>query len=215
MKRPFSHVLSILIGAIAGVVVSSAVFAFTGFSVFGSAPEKEPPPSSANNAELTELAYNVLRHIKDGDFNALSNAVHPEFGVVFSPYATVTLSTNRRFSAEQIAMFGSDTNVYVWGVYNGSGEPIEMAPIDYFSEVVLARNYFDASIIGVNRIVRSGNALENITEVFPDVRFIDFHIPGCDKDPSEELDWSSLRIGFEEFEGSLRLTIIVNSAWTV
>ena len=197
-------------------MITSAVFAAVKPSIFDGAHEKHPSTAVINNAELTALAYDVLGHIRDGDFAALSQLAHPDYGVVFSPYTTVTLSTNRRFSAEQIVLFGSDNSTYVWGVHNATGEPIEMTPVDYFAEFVFPRDYFaDASIIGLNRIVKSGNALENILDEFPGVRFVDFHISGGEKDTPEEFDWSSLRLGFEEHEGSLWLTVILRSTWTV
>jgi len=195
-------------------MISCTVFAAAGSTIFGGA-EKHKAAADTNNAELIAFAYAILDYVRDGDYIALSQVAHPEFGVVFSPCATVTLSTNKRFSPEQIAAFGSDTNTYVWGVHDGSGEPIEMTPSDYFSGIVFGRNYLDAPVIGVNRIVKRGNALENITEIFPDAKFVDFHIPGGEKDSAEELDWNSLRLGFEVYEDTLRLTIVIHSKWTV
>ena len=200
---------------IVGIVISSLLFAMTGYSFFGGTPDNPTPTVDVNNAELTKLSYTVMRYINDGNYNALSNVAHPEFGVVFSPSATVTLNTNKCFRSEQIAAFGSDHNVYVWGVQESKGEPIEMTPANYFTEYILAKNYVNAPVIGINHIVKSGNALENITEVFPDIKFVDFHIPGGDKDSTEDLSWTSLRLGFEEYEGKLWLTLILNSRWTV
>jgi len=215
LKKPFPLVIPVLIGVIIGALISSTIFAVTGLSVFGRAPKRIDAPVVANDADLTAVALDVVGYIGSNDFGSLASVVHPDYGVVFSPYATVTLSTNKRFSAEQIALFGTDSTVYVWGVYDGSGEPIEMTPAAYFSEFVFSRNYCEAPVIGVNRIIKSGNALENITEMFPGVKFVDFHIPGCDMDLLGELDWSSLRLGFEEEDGRLWLTVILNSRWTV
>lgn len=207
--------LFILIGVIVGIMISSILYVMTGYSLFSRASTIQPSAVETSNAELTELAYTVLGYISHGDYHALSRITHPEFGVVFSPYATVELTRNKCFQADQIASFGSDNTVYVWGVQEGTGEPIEMTPVDYFTKYIFAKDYFSASVIGVNRIIKSGNALENITEVFPDVKFVDFHIPGGDKDSSEDFNWSSLRLGFEEYEGKLWLTLIMNSKWTV
>jgi len=216
LKKSFNRVLFLLIGVVAGFVIAGLVFVATGFSIFGGAPEKPPSSASLTNAELTAVAFEVLESIRDGDFAALSRFAHPDFGIVFSPYATISLLTNRCFSAEQIASFGSDSNMYVWGVLSGSGEPIEMTPVDYFAEFVFPRDYFAcASVIGVNRIVTSGNALENILEEFPGLLFVDFHIPGGARDEPDELDWSSLRLGFEDIGGSLWLTVILRSTWMV
>ena len=159
------------------------------------------------------LAFSVLEYIGDEDFASLSKMVHPEFGVVFSPYATINLTTDRRFNVDQIASLGADTNTYVWGVYNGSGRPIQLTPAEYLDEFVPAANHMDSVIIGINRIIRSGNALENMTDVFPNVKFVDFHIPSGES--PEELEWVSLRLGFEEYNGILKLVAVVYSAWSL
>jgi hypothetical protein len=177
-----------MIGVVIGIVISSVLYVTTGYSLFSRDTDQQPSAAGVSNAELTELAYTVLGYISDGNYPALSKAAHPEFGVVFSPYATVALSTNKCFQKDQIAAFGSDSTVYVWGVQEGTGEPIEMTAGDYITNYILAKDFRGASVIGINRIVKSGNALENITEVFPDVKFVDFHIPGGEKDSTEDFD---------------------------
>jgi hypothetical protein len=185
-----------------------------GYTLFEGATDQPKAAADMNNAELTSLAYTVVGYIKDGNYRALSRIAHPEFGVVFSPNATVALATNKCFQADQIAAFGSDNTIYVWGIQDGTGEPIEMTVVDYLAEYVLAKDYFNASIIGINQIVKSGNALENIKEVFPEVKFVDFHIPGDEKDSAEDIGWTSLRLGFEEYDNKLWLTLILASKWT-
>ena len=207
--------IMILSSVIAGILISSAIYAFTGFTFFNGTDRKTVVVDDMANADMTALAYAVIEYIRDDDFIALSRVVHPEYGVTLSPYATINLATNRSYTAEEIAVLelGSDTETYVWGVYNGSGEPIVKTVTEYFAEFIPAADFINAPVIGINQIVRSGNALENITDVFPNVKFVDFHIPGGE--PVEEFDWSSLRIGFEEYNGELRLTVIVFSKWTV
>ena len=206
---------AVVIGVVAGILISSAVYIATGFSLFGKFREKPLSVENVSNAELSALSYNILEYIKDGDYSSLSRVAHPELGILFSPQATIELSTNKRFSAAEIAVFGSDTNVYVWGVYSASGEPIEMTPTEYFSRFVFHKDYTAAPFIGVNQIIRTGNALENILDVFPDMQFIEFHIPGDKPDSTEDFDWRTLRLGFEEHNGSLWLTAIIHSEWCV
>ena len=213
IKKPLFSVVMILSGIIAGVLIASVIYSLTGFSIFNGVERKNVSVDDTANADVVLLAYSVLEYIRDEDYLALSHIVHPEYGVVLSPYATINLATDRRFSAEQIAVLDSDTNVYVWGVYNGSGEPIELTPAEYFAGFVPAADHIKTAVIGINRIVRSGNALENMTDVFANVKFVDFHVPGGEL--TEELDWSSLRLGFEEHNGYFRLVAIVYSKWTV
>lgn len=214
LKKVKIIIITAIFGSVAGILISSLLYVTTGFSLFGQPAVRPPASEDIDNAQLVSLAFSVLDFIKDSDFDALSKIAHPDFGVVFSPSATITLSTNRRFNSEQIALFGSDNTIYVWGL-NDVGEPIEHNPADYFAEFVFPSDYTTASVIGINRIVRTGNALENITDEFPGVRFVDFHIPGEDRDSTDDLDWSSLRLGFEEHAGCLWLTVIVRSTWTV
>lgn len=110
--------------------------------------------------------------------------------------------------------FASDKNRYMWGKYDGSGNPIELTPYEYFKAFVYDKDYLSASEIGVNTVVKSGNSLENIQEIFPDARFIDFYSPGADPGAGG-LDWSSLRLVFEEYHGKLMLTVILHSECTV
>ena len=207
-------ILFILVGVIIGVVISTVFYVTMGYLFFDRAHDESIPADQIENVELASFACTVLGYISDGDYSALSRAAHPEFGVVFSPYATVAMNTNKCFQADQIALFGSDQTVYVWGINENTGEPINLTASSYFSDYMLAGDYINASIIGVNRIVKSGNALENMLELFPNVKYVDFHIPGDEKDSNGDYGWSSLRLGFEEYEGKLRLTVVINSKWT-
>lgn len=211
MRRIVRRVIPILAGLIAGIVISCAFFWVTGFPGFFGKRGEPPIYDEVSNASLTALAFSILDDIKVRDYQALSGVVHPEYGVVFSPCSAVNLMTNKCFSPAQVAAFGTDANVYVWGVYSSGGEPIEMTPADYFSYFVFPEDYSTASVVGVNHIVRSGNALENITEMFPDAEFVDFHIPSGDRYSAEDSDWSSLRLGFEDYGGALMLTLILHS----
>lgn len=213
MKKPITYMLLVVGGVIAGLIIAGLIITAMGYSIFDRTNNIPALSAKADNAELTALAFSVAEDIKEGDFLSLSQIAHPEYGVVFSPYATVMLSTDKCFQAEQIAAFKDDNKLYVWGLYNGSGEPIELTVADYFNEFVFNRDYTSASVIGINRIVRSGNALENLTDIFPDVQFVDFYIPGGEKDSAEDCTWNSMRLGFEEYEGSLRLTVILHSEW--
>lgn len=170
--------------------------------------------ADATNAELVDYAYTLLGYVKSGDMSALSLTVHPVKGLVFSPYAAVNLTTNKCFTAAQVAGFGTDGNQYVWGIYDGSGSPISLTPQEYFKKFVFDKDYTRAAEIGVDTVVKAGNALENIRDVFPNCRFVDFHILGT-TEGAGGLDWSSLRLGFEKFNDELRLTAIVHSQWTV
>ena len=215
LKKPVAYALFVILGLAVGVIVAGVVFAAFGNPLFEDMRPKPEEPSNTGNSELVAMAFSVAGSIRDGDYQTLSQVAHPELGVVFSPYATINFTTNKWFQAEHIAAFDTDTSSYVWGVYTGSGEPIELTVAEYFSLFVYDKDYVNATVIGVNKIVRTGNALENITDVFPDVRFVDFYVHRSENDDAEARGWSSLRLGFEEHGGSIWLTVILRSKWTV
>ena len=213
-KINLRHILIFFAGILTYFIVSNAIFLTTGFTLFGRSDNAPPIYDEIGHAELTAFAFDVLELSKEENFLYLSEMVHPDFGLVFSPSATVSLNSNMRFSAQQVAQFQTDSTVYIWGV-DDAGVPIELTPIEYFRTFVLSCDYINASVIGINRVVRSGNALENLTDKFPGVRFVDFHIPADDRNTSDDLDWSSLRLGFEEHDNRLWLSVVVHSTWTV
>lgn len=220
LRKALFGALLVIAGIIVGLAVSLSAYYFTGHQVFadvlGIIPSASPSASigkDAANSELTDYAFSIVQDIKNGDYKALSQAVHPDYGVVFSPYATISLASDKCFTAQQVAGFADDKNKYVWGKYDGSGSPIELTPADYFKSFVFDRDYTLASEIGVDTVVKSGNSLENMSDIFPNARFVDFYIPGT-KD-SGGMDWGILRLGFEEYKGQLKLTVIVHSEWTI
>ncbi len=166
---------------------------------------------NAGDTELTEYARGVLQYLKDRDYASLANMVHPEYGVVFSPYPTVTLSSANCFLPNEVAKFGGDSQRYTWGLYDGSGLPIEMTVEEYFERFVMDVDFTQSRDYSIDEVYRSGNALENVKEVFPNARFVDFYIPGEDMD----INWRSLKLVFESHDGKLYLTAVIHGENTI
>jgi len=214
VKFPIKPIIYVICGVFIGAVIWGVITTFTEINLFPNRETGVVCAETAGNAELASLAYTVLENIRDYDFTALSGVVHPHFGVVFTPYTTINLATDRRFSVSEVQSMGVNTTIYIWGVRNGTGEPISLTPSEFLEQFVPAEDFLDSALVGINKIVRTGNALENIKEVFPEVRFVDFHLTGSEEDIYGIDDWRSLRLGFEEYYGKLRLIAIIHSTWT-
>ena len=169
---------------------------------------------SSDNFPLLSSACAVVRAIQERDYDTLAAFVHPEEGVTFTPYSTVDRDSDLRFTAAQVRQFSTDQTVYTWGVSDGLGSLIELTPAEYFSTYVFNTDYTQAPEIGVDRILQSGNALENLTEAYPGCRFVEFHFPGLDP-ANAGLDWCSLKLVFSPSDSCWQLVGIIHSQWTI
>ena len=171
-------------------------------------------PLPPDNFPLLNTACAVLHALKEEDYGQVASFVHPEKGVTFTPYSTVNLEQDLTLSAAQIQGLEEDPRVYTWGFEDGRGNPIQMTISQYVDRYVFNQDYTQASEIGIDQIMISGNALENITTAYPGCRFVDFWIPSIDP-VNEGLDWCSLKLVFELGESGWLLVGVVHGEWTI
>lgn len=216
-------------------VLSAAVFMMT--ACFSKAPDNPPPPSveppavqpdsnlgddreSPGNAEETadveEQARKSVRVLKEKDMEQLADMAHPVKGIRFSPYGYVDTQSDLVFRAEQLKELITDKAVYEWGVYDGSGEPIQLTFAEYFAKFIYDADFVQSHKTAVNREIGQGTTRSNLTEVYPPDRhsFVEFHFEGLDPQ-FEGLDWKSLRLVFEKSNNGWHLVGIVHDQWTV
>lgn len=168
----------------------------------------------SGSGPLVVRALEVAASIRDGDWASLAGAVHPEKGVTFTPYSSVS-DSDLRFSAEEVAAFGSDSKTYLWGSYDGSGAPMSLTVKDYFAGYVSNADYTRAPYLGVNRVISSGNAVENVADAYPDGQFVELYYSGLDE-ANEGFDWCALKLVFEPAaDGKLMLVGVIHSEWTI
>lgn len=175
---------------------------------------------------LKSVAQKTILAIQNKDFDTLSTLIYPDKGVRFSPYTHVDIQKDIVFTSEQIKTFFQDTKKYLWGEQDGSGEPIELAPADYFKRFIYDQDFAKAKEIAINKIIGHGNTINNISKVYPQSSFVEYHFPGFDPKYGG-MDWKSLRLIFEKWEkwekwekgeqkeGRWFLIGIVHDEWTI
>jgi hypothetical protein len=213
MKKQLVNLGCLLLGIVLGVGGCLLVSFLSGGSLSRrSAPEPVSVISSdTKNDELAKLAIAVAERIAAGDYEGLSEYVHPVFGLVLAPGPTLNLGSNQCFTPQRVAIVGRDSAVYIWGVKYGSDEPIQMTTSAYFSRYVYDRDYARAPVMGFNTVLRTGNALENVASAFPDGQFVDLYFPPSS---AEAGDWRILRMVFEDCEGEMKLSALIHSEYT-
>lgn len=172
-----------------------------------------PSPTMLEKLSLTETASQVIQALSAQDLQALASSVHPQRGLRFSPYAFVR-EEHQVFMAEELpGLFESD-QVFTWGRYDGTGEPIELTFAEYYDEFVYSSDFASADQVAVNERLGQGNTVNNIEEFYPEVSFVEYYLPGTEEEYAG-MDWESLRLVFVQEDGAWMLVGIVHDEWTI
>ena len=167
---------------------------------------------SGSEEYVLELAVSTLFLLKNEDWGALGAMVHPKQGLTFSPYGYVDESSAIRLGAGDVKALGFDEDVRTWGIFDGSGEPIEYTFAEYYGRFIFDRDFTKEPQVAIDRIIRT-NLLENLDIFGNGASWVEFHIPGSG--PEDDFNWASLRLVLGPYEGDLYLVAIIHDQWTI
>lgn len=161
---------------------------------------------------LQAKALTIAQLLKDEDMTQLAAHVHPVQGVRFSPYYHID-NTHKVVSAAVLPGLLADNTVYFWGIQDGSGFNIDKTPQDYYDRYVNARDFTAPDQIVYNTVVSRGNMINNIPNYYTSGIFVELYLNGVDPQYGG-MDWRSLYLVFELYNGDYYLTGIANGEWT-
>ncbi|SDG92132.1 hypothetical protein SAMN05192534_10115 [Alteribacillus persepolensis] len=168
--------------------------------------------SGPQQAALNQ-ADTILQQLLSQDAERLASRVHPDKGLLFSPYVHIEEERAVVLEKNQVANFFTDDNVYEWGVYDGSGHSIEATPAAYYEEFIYHPDLSSPDEIVVGETKQRGNMQSNIREVFPEAAVVEYHV---ESEEEGGMDWKSVNIVLEQDEqGSWFVTAIVTNEWTI
>lgn len=179
---------------------------------------KNPTPTETKTAaqvpaELNSLAEKTLQALKTQDGAALAKIADPKKGVRFVPYATFSKDDVIMMPKDVATMFTSKKK-YNWGAFDGSGEPMMFTPSEYYKKFIWNADYTTAKDVNWNTFKGKGNSLENQKQFHPNAQIIEYYFPGFDKQYAG-MDWSSLRLMFEQDGNTWHLVGIIHNEHTV
>jgi len=189
-------------------ILAIFVFALFVFSACAEPPVDAPVDPEQEVLLRADQVIELMASVEN--IADLAPYVHPEKGVRFSPYVYVQEDSDLVFSAEELGNLQL-SDQYEWGVYDGSGFPIELSVEGYWQKFVYAADYLEAEPI-YNEIVSRGTLINNTQEVYDAAVFVDYYVPGSEQYGG--MDWRSLRLFFEPYEGEFYLVGVVNDQWT-
>lgn len=169
-------------------------------------------PLTPQEAVLMQAAQ-ALTALKNQNMEQLAALAHPVQGVRFTPYAYVS-ADDLVFSPAQLQGLLADSTLYVWGDYDGIGGPIALNFADYYQKFIFDHDFTQAEAISLNARLGYGNSIDNSREFYADAFVVEYHFSGFDPD-FQGMDWASLRLVFQEFEGRWVLVGVIHDQWTI
>jgi hypothetical protein len=165
---------------------------------------------------LLRLTNSILVALKNKNYPAFANYIHPVSGIRFSPYGYVDTLHHLKFSRQQfIAQARKDNQeMIVWGEFDGTGDPIRMTLNNYMQRFVYDVDFIKPEKRSVNQFIGEGNSLNNLLSVYTNCDFTESYFSGFEK-KYEGMDWKSLRLVFKERNGRFLLVGIVHDEWTI
>ncbi len=172
---------------------------------------------NASNAQSTSpllTAIEAVDILKTGNLDDLEDYTHPTKGIRFSPYSYVNAQNDIVISASNLNGIMQNAQTYTFGSYDGSGDPINLTFQAYYDEFVYDQDFANAELIGNNTAVKTGNMINNLSDVYPAGYFVEFHFSGFDPQ-YEGMDWKSIRIIMEQESGIWYIVGIIHDQWAV
>jgi hypothetical protein len=163
---------------------------------------------------IKEKSEKVIGLIAARDFKELADYVHPEKGLRFTPYTHVRPEKDINLTKEQVSNFFKINKKYLWGYYDGSGKEIRLTPKEYYYQFIYTNDFINADKIGYNKVLSSGNMIENQFEVYEKPIIVEYYFPGF-KAKFGGMDWKSLRLVFEKYKDNWKLRGIIHNQWTI
>lgn len=170
---------------------------------------------ASRDSVLTGLTKQVLTIFKNKQYAKLDSLIHPDEGIRFSPYATVDLNNDKQFSRQEykaLVTKGKSEKLN-WGSYDGTGEPILLTADEYFKKFVYDANFVQPDQLGIDKIIQSGNSINNLKAIYDGSNFTESSFRGSKK--YGEIDWKSVRLVFKKVGEKYYLVAIVHDQWTI
>ncbi|MBM7619171.1 hypothetical protein JOC95_001020 [Bacillus tianshenii] len=199
---------------IALLIIVAAGISSIGCSIKDMKGVEAPEPVAEKEMTAEDTAFAAVKLIKEKDFSALKGLIHPTKGVRFTPYGYVDVNRNLVFTASEIGDLKENQKVYLWGEYDGTGDPIQLSFHDYYKKFIYDADFLLAEEISINKRIGQGNSIDNSKEVYPDSTVVEFHFPGFEE-KYEGMDWKSLRVVLEKLDNNWYVVGIIHDQWTI
>ncbi|HSN61677.1 MAG TPA: hypothetical protein VLR49_12130 [Ferruginibacter sp.] len=156
----------------------------------------------------------ILTALKNKDYKQFSTFIHPVLGVRFSPYGYIDTGSNLKFNTGNFLDKNKTQGKLNWGNYDGSGDEMVLSINEYFAKFVYNADFVNAEKTSLNKMIGSGNSLNNLEKIYKDCDFTESYFSGFDK-KYNGMDWTCLRLVFKNYNDNYYLVGVVHDQWTI
>ena len=166
---------------------------------------------SSERAEeiVGESSWQVLAALKTRDWAALSKFVDPARGMQTSPYIYVS-DYGPQWTREEVRRPDLQ-RIFMWGRYDGRGNPIYLNWEDYFAQFVYDRKFQNVRP-RFNRFQSRGNTVNNLRQRYPNAIFVEYY--WADSGDVYH-NWSSLWLVWQPIGKQWFLSGLAHDEWTI
>jgi hypothetical protein len=168
------------------------------------------PPARAKSI-IAGRAREAVTALKNRDMQRLSDLVHPNKGVRFTPYNYVEPKQDLVFHRGQIKSLMSSRKRYLWGDYD-AGDRIRLTFKGYYKRFIYDWNFANAKEINYSREAKDISDYDNAYKSYPGAIIVEYFNPGT---VESGMDWSTLRLVFEKKNRTWFLVGIIHNEWTI
>lgn len=110
-------------------------------------------------------------------------------------------------------LISPSTKDVLWGYADGSGDPVERTIIEHLTEIAGSTAITSTEIIALDTQIGSGNTINNIADVYPEARIVEYYFSGTDYYGG--LDWNSMYFVYDASGEQPVLIALVQAAWSI
>jgi len=170
--------------------------------------------STENDSVIFALTKEILAVIKDKDYKKLTEYIHPDDGIRFSPYGFIDTTNDITATRSTFRLNAYTNKKRIWGSYDGTGDPIKMTSKEYFKQFIYDVDFLNAEKTTFNSKSSHGSDFDNLKDIYPGCVYTESYFSGFDEKYGG-MDWRALRLVYKEHEGKYYLVGIIHDEWTI
>ena len=158
-------------------------------------------------------ARETITALKNGDMKKLAAIAHPTKGVRFTPYNYVDTKEDLVFHPSQLKSLMTSKKRYVWGSYDGSGDPIRLTFKKYYQRFIYDADFARMKDVSYNDSQMTNTNYDNAYEIYPNSIIVGYFFAGSKR--YDGMDWRGLRLVFQPKGGTWYLVGVMHNEWTI